>query len=138
MPITINYTHVYPYSKTGELSSGPVIPLDLFSGQYASRTNALIDSGASYPLFDMEVAEALHLRFSPTDRLLMVGVGRNVYAYGSFAHLRFGPLLKAVRCKLYFAENLNTPNLLGRIGVFEHVQIGLDEAKKQFYMRVNE
>jgi len=33
---------------------------------------------------------------------------------------------------------LNTPNLLGRIGIFEHVQIGLDEAKKQFYMRLNE
>jgi hypothetical protein len=133
--IIIEYSHSYPYLKYANIFQ-PMLPIDVFYGNNHFKGNGLLDSGATAPIFDMTVADALGLRLTTNNMQLMNGIAGNSKAYSAHVYLKLGPLPQPVKCTVYFMPKLNTPNLLGRIGIFDKFHIGFDDASHQIHMRL--
>jgi hypothetical protein len=110
---------------------------ELFHGRNRVIVSTLLDTGAFRPIFGVQVAEkylGINWRDLPLESIL--GVTGSIKCYKSKVKLRFGPIVRPIECEVYFAPGLKL-NLLGRMGVFNHVQIGIDEAARKIYMALN-
>jgi hypothetical protein len=141
MSLTISYTHVYDYRNFSGLGILPLVSVQLFYGSAKVWTGkALLDSGATYSAFDANIAVQLGIDISKLPKERIRGVGGSSLMYRQRMGIRVGPMLKPMACQIYFIEghaNRNLPNLIGRDGVFNHLQIGIDEANKKIYMALN-
>jgi len=52
----------------------PFMFVELFNGRYSARVRALVDTGASAPIFDLGVARQLQLPISQNDTLVLAEV----------------------------------------------------------------
>jgi hypothetical protein len=102
------------------------------------RGRALVDSGATYSLFDAEVLAFLNISDSSLRRISITTANGKVQAkFHQGLNMKFGPLDHFVPCPVMFVDDLKRrkiPNLLGRKGAFEHIQVGFDEVAQKTYM----
>ena len=143
MSQTVIYSHTYNYRLLAGHSGifYPLVPVELLYGKNAIwRGDVLLDSGANYPVFDAEIAERLGINLKKSPRILASGLGGYQMLYQQKMGLRIGPIQKPLQCIVCFIEALNkrgAPNVIGRIGVFDHLKIGFDEAERKVYIAVN-
>jgi len=139
----VDYPQVYNY-RYSELSTwGPLPIISVLviyrQGRRALQTDALLDTGAHFSHFDAEIALALGIALTgPTEKTR--GLNGKVDTYSRNLELKFPPLREPVRCEIRFQVGLNKnglPNLVGRTGVFNLLQIGFDEAQEKVYMARN-
>jgi hypothetical protein len=139
MSQTVAYTHTYDYRMLPQWPGReyrPILMVEIFYNEKRLQIPALLDSGADYSIFGKELAEdILGLDFSNDKREPLSGIGNQAWGYKRNVGLQFGPLPRSVSCEVYFADDFNFA-LLGRKGVFSHLQIGLDEAARKVYMAV--
>jgi len=134
---TVVYTEAHSYQQFRDWGYQPIIDVQLFSARRRARAIALLDTGASYSLFSRQFAEdflGLDVTKMPVARIVTANGVKD--SYRTTLRLRFGPILTPVECEVRFAEGV-TLNLLGRRGLFNHVQIGIDEAARKIYMALN-
>lgn len=99
------------------------------------QLSVLVDSGATVSLVSRSVGDLLGIQWESGRSISVSGVGgahtsarvHNVSL--RFANWTFAPVPMAI------AENENVPNLLGRLGVFDRLQVDLDGTLQQTEIR---
>ena len=142
-PVTVDYPYIYDYQNWRGLGDllFPIITVRVMYRNRSLRMSALLDTGATYSVFDSDVARALDIDTGQLPLIPVAGLG-GIQGARSLPHLRmkFGPMQNAIECRAVFIDGLkfhSRPNLIGRLDVFEHLQIGFDEAAKKIYMAAN-
>ncbi len=139
MTKTIEYSDSYDYKPFPFRPYRiPMVSIELFNGKTGRwRGLALLDTGADYSIFNTQIAQHLNIDFEKLPRIPVKGVGGIVTTYGlQKLAMKFGPIHTPIVSSVYFAKGQN-PNLLGRISVLEHVQVGFDQAELKIYMKLN-
>jgi hypothetical protein len=119
----------FPYRKDVSGQYFPVIPLVLKYGHKKIDTDALIDSGATFSVFQPAIADYLGIKIDSGKKLVLGGVGGRIKGY--LHKLEINVSDKMFTCPIVFSrEYLVSFNLLGRKDVFNKFKITFDERKK--------
>ena len=121
---------IFPYQRdyTGELF--PVVELFVIHKTLASKTLALIDSGATISIFREDVAKELNIKIENGKEIYLGGVGGRIK--GFIHQLKVEVAGETFVCPVVFSyEYLVSFNLLGRDGFFKRFKITFDEKKNQ-------
>jgi hypothetical protein len=141
--IDITYDIALPYQRSMALTATPKKPLvtvRLLNGGKGLDTNALVDTGADYSVFDADLAEPLGLELTRGKRVNCEGLdGNTLPAYEHTIWIKLldaPPSWKAIKARVVFRENhpSRVGNLLGRIDFFAALLIGFDEKEQKLYI----
>ena len=115
-----------------------IIPVILRLGNAAARTDAYLDTGATFCVFKRSLAEPLGLEVETGEPLRLSTVTGSFDAYGHMLTLE--TLGYSFDVTVYFAAHETfTRNVLGRRGWLDQVRLGLVEYESKLYLgRYNE
>ncbi len=111
---------IFPYKLINKRHI-PVIPLILHGSHKTKiRTEAFVDSGATFSIFNIDIAKSLTLNLeNAREQFFVVGDGSFIPAKVIKIPLEIGN--EKIIADIAFSEKLNIGfNLLGRKGIFEH------------------
>lgn len=110
--------------------SRPIIPVFLKSKTKFIFYRALIDSGADYCIFSIDLASLLGIKLSSKNKVSFVGVGQErINGYWSSLSLKVGEV--SYQCKVIFAEISEFGHgILGQKGFFDHFDVRLSYKDK--------
>lgn len=123
----------FPYHKSSRGDYFPVIRLTTYHENYLFRTAALVDSGATISIFQIDVAENLHVNIDRGKEIYLGGIGGRIKGYLheidlEIAHKKFlAPVVFSYEYSVSF-------NLLGRERVFKNFKISFEE--KDYLVRL--
>lgn len=130
------YSLIFPY-KLVENRYIPLIPLILHGPlETKIRTQAFVDSGATFSIFSMDIAKSLMLNLKDARKqFFVVGEGSFIPAKVIKIPVQIGD--EKIICDIAFSEKLNIGfNLFGRKGIFEYFdEIAFNEKKKEVIFR---
>lgn len=106
----------------------PIVPLSIKYGEKTLRYEALIDSGADFNIFPLEIAEKLGIKFKENKKLFFTGIAGDPIA-GKMAEIVIELGNKKVSAKAVFAEVGN--GILGQYGFFDILQVKFDLKNKE-------
>ncbi len=116
----------------------PVIPIILYGSLKTKiRTEAFVDSGATFSIFSIDVAKSLMLDLKDArEQFFVVGDGSFIPAKVIKIPVEIGN--EKIKADIAFSEKLNIGfNLLGRKGIFEHFdEIAFNEKRKEVIFRL--
>lgn len=132
-------THQLTFASAHDYGTDAIIiPVVLRLGNAAARTDAYLDTGATFCVFKRSLAEPLGLEVETGEPLRLSTVTDSFDAYGHMLTLEtFGYSFDVT---VYFAahEAFNR-NVLGRRGWLDQVRLGLVEYESKLYLsRYNE
>lgn len=101
----------------------PIIPIFLKSETTFIVYRALIDSGADYCIFSIDLAYLLGIKLSPRDNVSFTGVGKEkVQGFWGEVEIRTGGI--SYKTKAIFAEISDFGHgILGQKGFFDHFDV---------------
>lgn len=110
----------FPYIKITREIERPIIPVILTAGKKFVIYSALIDSGADYCIFSIELAQALRVVLSHREKVSFRGVGKGkIKGYWGNVEIKVGKAHYAT--KAIFAEISDFGHgILGQKGFFDH------------------
>lgn len=101
----------------------PIIPLSIKYQDKALRFEALIDSGADFNIFPMEIAKKLGITLKNSDSIAFAGVGGNlIRGIKTDILLEIGS--QKIQAKVVFAPVEN--GILGQYGFFDRCKINFN------------
>jgi len=107
----------------------PTIAVVLLNKNKAARSLALIDSGASVSIFNLDIANQLGVKIESGEKTTLAGVSGRIAGYLHKVKLRIAG--KTFLCPVVFSREYKASfNLLGRKAFFEKFKITFDEARK--------
>lgn len=114
-------------------SEAIIVPVELELADKSVRTDAFVDTGATFCVFKRELATALDIDVESGTPLRFSTVTGGFNAYGHMVNLKtFGYSFDVM---VYFAAfEAFTRNVLGRRGWLDHVQLGLVEYESTLYL----
>lgn len=121
----INLKH--PFSSK-EFILRPIIPVSLKYRDQSLRYEALIDSGADFNIFPLEIAEKLEVRLKDANKITFEGIGGNIVE-GVKADVVLGLGSHSISTKVVFAPVGN--GVLGQYGFFDLFIVNFDLKKKE-------
>lgn len=103
----------------------PIIPIILHSPTNFMLYSALIDSGADYCIFSLDIADLLQIKLKPQNKIKFVGVGKDkVAGYWGEITIRIGNI--SYQTEVIFAEISDFGHgILGQNGFFDHFDVRL-------------
>lgn len=108
----------------------PIIEVTLKHGSKQINVEALLDSGASFSVFQPEIAEYLGITIEKGSKIYLTGIGGRILGY-----LHKIPVTIAqttFSCKVVFSQEFNVSlNLLGRNNFFLPFIISFFEKKRK-------
>jgi hypothetical protein len=115
-----------------------IVPIELRLADKIVRTDAYVDTGATFCVFKRELAMALEIDVETGTPLSLSTVTGSFNAYGHM--LTLGTLEYSFDVTVYFAAHESfARNVLGRRGWLDQVQLGIiDYESKLFLSRYNE
>jgi len=132
-------THQLTFASAHDYGTDAIIiPVMLRLGNAAARTDAYLDTGATFCVFKRSLAEPLGLEVETGEPLRLSTVTGSFDAYGHMLTLEtFGYSFDVT---VYFAAHeAFTRNVLGRRGWLDQVRLGLVEYESKLYLsRYNE
>lgn len=116
---------IYKYFKVTSKIIRPIIPILLKSEKRVMLYSALIDSGADYCIFSLDIADALEIKLKRKNKLELSGIGKeNIIGFWDRIELRIDD--KTFISKVIFAGiNEYGHGILGQLGFFDHFDIKL-------------
>lgn len=122
--MTFNYEEVTPQIKR------PIIPIFLKSESTFIIYRAIIDSGADYCIFSIDLAYLLGIKLSSRDNVSFSGVGREeIEGLWGEVEIRIGGV--SYKIKAIFAEISDFGHgILGQKGFFDHFDVELSYKKQ--------
>ena len=109
----------------------PVIPIELKAKEKRFFTRAYVDSGASFSIFNAEIADYLNLDYRKGNKIYPAGVGGRAYINEIFISIHD----VEIRCKVLFSDEYTVKfNLLGRAGIFNRFRVCFDDLEKKRYL----
>jgi predicted aspartyl protease len=119
LPLTFDYEEI-----AGKFY--PVIPIELKANEKRFLTRAYVDSGASFSIFNAEIAEYLGLDYREGNKIYPAGVGGHICAYINEILISIPNIEKW--CKVLFSDEFTVKfNLLGRAGIFDRFKVCFDD-----------
>jgi hypothetical protein len=110
-----------------------IIPVILRLGNAAARTDAYLDTGATFCVFKRSLAEPLGLEVETGEPLRLSTITGSFDAYGQ--SLTLETLGFSFDVTVYFAVHEGfTRNVLGRRGWLDQVRLGLVEYESKLYL----
>ncbi|MEK7534551.1 MAG: hypothetical protein AAB600_04400 [Patescibacteria group bacterium] len=108
----------------------PIIPIILKSQTKLMLYSALIDSGADYSIFSLDIADALGIKLQLKDKVKFIGVGReNIDGFWSKIEIIIGDITYETHA--IFAEISEFGHgILGQKGFFDHFDVELSYKKQ--------
>ena len=106
----------------------PIIPVSLKYGDKSLRYEALLDSGADFNIFPLEIAESLGIKFKSNKKLSFSGIGGEPIT-GQITEVSLGIGNKTISTKAVFAEVGN--GILGQYGFFDIFSVKFDLKNKE-------
>jgi len=105
----------------------PIVTLAIRYGERWHPVEAYVDSGATYSVFTVQVADRLGLDYRSGRRLyVQVGDGSFIPVYLHDLEIQVGK--HRLMAPLGFSDRLGVRfNLLGRVGIFSHFKVCFDE-----------
>ncbi|PIV57150.1 hypothetical protein COY52_10400 [Candidatus Desantisbacteria bacterium CG_4_10_14_0_8_um_filter_48_22] len=125
------YSIIFPYKERQSFLM-PIIPLILSGKGIQLATEAFVDSGATYSIFDLKLAEILAFDLK-TARKQMFVVGNGGFIPGYIINIYMQIAECRFKTDVAFSDKLNVGfNLIGRKGIFENFsEIIFRENKKE-------
>lgn len=119
----------FPYKKSDQGIYFPIVNFTVYFKNNASKTSALIDSGATISIFREDVAEQLGIKIENGEKITLGGVGGRIVGYIHKLNLRIAD--KVFICSVVFSREYTVSlNLLGRSDFFDRFKIIFEEKKK--------
>ncbi|MFQ5976136.1 MAG: hypothetical protein ACE5J5_07480, partial [Candidatus Hydrothermarchaeales archaeon] len=107
----------------------PIVPVELVSSEKNILTRAYVDSGATFSIFNSEIAEYLGIDYLKGEKIFPAGIGGHICAYLNDIILVVGGM--EIPCKVLFSEEFVIKfNLVGRAGVFDKFKVCFDDAER--------
>jgi hypothetical protein len=133
-------THQLSFALTHDYSAKDAIRLavTLISGDEVIKTDAFLDTGATYCIFKREIAVSLGIDVEAGE---VVRVGTVTGGFDAYGHtLTLETLGYSFDITVYFVAHDGLPrNVLGRRGWLDHVRLGLvDHDGKLYLSRYND
>jgi aspartyl protease len=127
-------THQLTFASVHDYGTDAIIiPVILRLGNAASRTDAYLDTGATFCVFKRSLAEPLGLEVETGEPLRLSTVTGSFDAYGHALTLE--TLGYSFNVAVYFAAHeAFTRNVLGRRGWLDQVRLGLVEYESKLYL----
>lgn len=109
----------------------PIIPIVLKSKTKLILYSALIDSGADYCIFSLDIADALSIKLNANDEAIFMGAGKEKIK-GFWSKIRINISGTTYEAKVIFAEISDFGHgILGQNGFFDHFKITFDVKNKE-------
>lgn len=120
----------FPYKDISPEIKRPIIPIIIKSNTYFILYHGLIDSGADYCIFSLEIAKELGLKISTKNKTKFVGIGKDkVEGYWGEIDIRIGNSIYTT--EVIFAEISDFGHgVLGQQGFFDHFDVKLSYQKQ--------
>lgn len=123
----------FSYLRKGK-QSFPVIDLKAQYKKKALTIKALLDSGASYSVFRVEIADYLGIKLEKGKVLYLEGIGGRILGYLHMISIIIGN--KRYRCKVVFSREFTVSfNILGRDNFFAPFLITFYEKDKKVLIK---
>ncbi len=104
-------------------------PVELIYGDKTFFTRAYVDSGATYSMFNSEIADYLGLEYMNGKKLYPLGIGGHICAYLNDLTLKVKDV--EFSCGILFSDEFIVKfNLLGRNGFFSQFMVCFDDDKR--------
>lgn len=111
----------------------PIVPVELKSKNKTILTRAYVDSGASFSIFDSEIAEYLGIDYLKGNKVFPAGIGGHIRAYLNDVVLNIKGV--EIPCKVLFSDEFAVKfNLLGRSGLFDKFMVCFDDTSRILQM----
>lgn len=109
----------------------PILPLELLGQSGWYQVWAFVDSGATYSLFGVDVAQRLGIPVKSGQRVAVIfGDGKQAVAYVQDLEMRLGSV--AMRLPIGFTNELRVGfNILGRKGLFDVFTVCFNDRYQQ-------
>jgi len=131
------YSLIFPYKLINKRHI-PIIPIILYGSlDLKIKTEAYVDSGATFSIFSIDIAKSLMLNLTNArEQFFVVGDGSFIPAKVIKIPVQIGN--EKIIADIAFSEKLNIGfNLLGRKGIFEHFdEIAFNEKGKEVIFRL--
>ena len=118
----------FDYTQIGE-NFYPLIDVELISLTDSVITKAYVDSGATYSIFKMEIAEILNIDVESGKKIFPIGIGGHICAYIHNVRMKVGDV-EFDTDVLISDELLVRFNILGRIGLFDRFKICFEDKSR--------
>lgn len=121
---------IFSYKEITPHISRPIIPLILKTSGMFILYEGLVDSGADYSIFSLEIAQKLGIKLSNKKEAHFLGVGKDeVKGFFSAVELRIGDV--SYQAKVIFAEISDFGHgILEQKGFFDHFDVRLSYQKQ--------
>lgn len=127
---------IFPYKLVNRRYI-PIIPIILYGSLKTKiRTEAFVDSGATFSIFSIDMAKSLELSLkNAREQFFVVGDGSFIPAKVIKIPVQIGN--EKIIADIAFPEKLNIGfNLLGRKDIFEHFdEVAFNERRKEVIFR---
>lgn len=121
---------IYPYLNVSSTISRPIIDIIIKSNDKFAIYPVLIDSGADYCIFSIDIAKALDIRLQLKDRVKFIGVGKEqITGFLNSIEIRIGN--EFYKTKVIFADIHEFGyGILGQLGFFDHFDVKLSYQRR--------
>lgn len=111
----------------------PIIDVEIFHKDKSIATKAYVDSGATYSIFNADLADILELDYKKGKKYYPIGIGGHICAYLNKVTLKIKDF--DIPCEILFSDEFVVKfNLLGRVGLFDRFRICFDDQEKFLYL----
>jgi hypothetical protein len=111
----------------------PIIPIELESKDRSILTRVYVDSGATFSIFNSEIATYLNIDYRRGEKIFPTGIGGHIHAYLNDVVLRLENI--EMPCKVLFSDEFAVKfSLLGRAPLFDKFKICFDDVEKKLYL----
>ena len=116
---------IFTYSRINSEISRPIIPLVIKSQNTFILYSGLIDSGADYCIFSLEIAHKLGLNLPKDSEVGFIGVGKDqIKGFLGIVELRISGV--QFKTEIIFADISDFGHgILGHKGFFDHFDVSL-------------
>ncbi len=120
----------FPYFEVAPEIKRPIIPLVLMSQNRFILYSAIIDSGADYCVFSLDIAYALGIKLYSEDKVKFQGIGEEkIEGYHSKIRIKIGE--DSYESEIIFAEISDFGHgILGQKGFFDHFDVHLSYSRE--------
>jgi len=114
------YTSFFPPEKNLKWIKRPMVEIEIFGPQGSKKFMALVDSGADYSLFNIQVAQLLGFDLSKAKPRSFIGIIGNISAHMlDNIEIKVEGVEKSAKIPVSFVESETVGLILGEEGFFD-------------------
>ncbi|MDP3733004.1 MAG: retropepsin-like aspartic protease [Candidatus Daviesbacteria bacterium] len=126
-------SNISPFSKR-KILTRPIIPISLRNGEKALRYEALIDSGADFSIFPVEIAKKLNVNIKKAKKIYFSSATGDLVK-GTISRIKLDLGRGAFETHIVFADLAEQTGILGQYGFFDKFIVKFDLNKEEIEIK---